>query len=76
MMDGSLQFYAARRKVMCQVLDEYPELPTRTIGRMLHRKHPEYFPTVDIARQAVQYLRGAKGELKRANLKMRKYVTA
>ena len=50
-------------------LMENPDIPSRTLARILHKEHPVTFPSAENARHAVRNVRGAYGE---ANRKKRK----
>lgn len=67
-------FEEARGKEVDGVLDEYNDLPTRTLARILHRLYPRYFLTIESARDLVRYRRGLAGDKNRKSLKNRKYV--
>jgi hypothetical protein len=38
-----------------------PDIPTKTIAAALHRKHKSLFPTVEIARSSIRFVRGNDG---------------
>lgn len=44
------------------LLADMPDAQTRTLARVLHERHPKLFATVETARSAVRYARGAFGE--------------
>ena len=76
MLTATKLFYDNRRKVVCDVLDQYPDLPSRTLARLLHHNYKLMFPSIEDARDAVRYIRGTHGDANRRTLKDRKYVTA
>jgi hypothetical protein len=45
-----------------QLVAEHPELPARTLARMLHKADPMLFPTIEQARSAVRIVLGVHGE--------------
>ena len=63
-----------RRKIITEEMDRFPDLPNRTLARLLMKKYPTMFPSEENTRSAVRYLRGAAGERKRFYLKDRKYA--
>lgn len=67
-------FEEARGKVVDGVLDEYNDLPSRTLARILHRLYPGYFPTIESARDVIRYRRGLSGDKNRRYLTNKKYV--
>jgi hypothetical protein len=67
-------FKEARAKVTDEVMDEYNDLPSRTLARILHNLYPGYFPSIESARDVVRYRRGASGDKDREHLTNRKYV--
>lgn len=44
-----------------QLVAKHPDLPARTLARMLNREHPQKFPTVEGAREVVRRIMGLKG---------------
>ena len=72
--NGTKAYFQGRDKVISDVLDKYNDLPSRTIARMLFNQYPAYFPTIEIARVAIQYRRGRTGEAHRKKLKDKRYV--
>jgi predicted phosphodiesterase len=54
-------------------LTEYPDLPTNTIARMLHKDNPEVFNGIDHARKTLRYYRLACGEANRARIGDRRF---
>jgi hypothetical protein len=71
---GNREFVELRSSIVKKLLDEYPDLPSRTLARRLSLEHPEIFPTVDVARDVIRYHRGTHGEVNRQTLKDKKYV--
>ncbi len=67
-------FAKIRRIKIFEVLDRFPDLPTRTIARVLFKEAPELFNNPEHARNIVRYLRGANGDKNRETLKIEKYV--
>ncbi len=62
-------YKAMRGRVVLDLLNEYGDLPSRTLARMLAYQYPELFPDVEIARSSVRYYRGLNGEKNRRVLK-------
>jgi predicted phosphodiesterase len=45
-----------------QALAAYPDLPTRTLARMLYQDHKELWPNLEAARRSVMHKRGNNGK--------------
>lgn len=71
---GDRQYKEIRISVVKTMLEEYPDLPNRTIARMLFAQYPELFPTIERARRVIRYYRGVSGKHNLRCLKDRKYV--
>ena len=71
---GLSNFQILRRKAITEEMDRFPDLPNRTLARLLMKKYPTMFPSEENTRSAVRYLRGAAGEKKRLYLKDRTYA--
>jgi len=69
-----MEFYSLRRTVICDTLDRYPDMGSHTMARLLQRKYPEMFPSHEVTRNAIRYLRGVNGIQSRRVLKDKKYV--
>lgn len=52
---------SVRTKKILAIIDDHPELPTRTVARMAYDRHPILFPDIESARSAVRLIRGARG---------------
>lgn len=68
------EYQKIRATKVKEVLDRFPNLPSRTLARVLISESPELFLTVELARSAIRYLRGTAGEPLRKKLKDKKYV--
>lgn len=55
-------------------MDRFPDLPSRTLARVLMEEAPELFVSIDYARSCVRYRRGTIGDKNRKTLKERKRV--
>ncbi len=64
-----------RREIVFKYLEEYRELPSRTIARMIVRDNPHVFNDVEDARSVIRIWRGQKGKEKREKYKNRKFYT-
>lgn len=53
------------REVASQYVADFPDLPSKTLGRLAYAEHPECFTTMDAAYQAVRRLRGKQGDAHR-----------
>ena len=62
------------QKIVEDALKNNPELSTHGVARLLHEKHPKIFPTHEIARSRVRYLRGGSGNEHRKCMTNRKFV--
>ena len=67
-------FYNIRNKKVYEVMDRFPNLPSRTLARILFAEAPELFNNIDHARGIIRYLRGTCGDKNRKWLQNRKYV--
>lgn len=57
-----------RKQLIAAALAAHPNGGTTTIAKLLHKQYPLLFPTLEIARSAVRYRRGAKGAELRRNI--------
>lgn len=71
---ASKNFYSMRDKVICEALDAYPDLPTRTIARMIYKANPSLFHNIDNARACILYRKGTMGDAAKKRLKNKTYV--
>lgn len=71
---ASSSFYAMRDKVICNALDKYPDLGTRTVARILFKDNPILFGTIENARACISYKRGLLGDTHRKILTDKRYV--
>ena len=74
MKPGSTTYYKMRMEITTAALDKYPDLPSRTLARLLHKQHPEIYVSVELARTAIRVMRGAHGQEHRKHLRNRNYV--
>ena len=49
-------------KIIIEMIEKFPQLPTLTLGKMLLSEHPLLFKDVEHARKRVQYFRGETGQ--------------
>ena len=63
-------------EVVKEYLEKFPTLASLALARLIARDHPVLFPTIELARTAVRYHRGLKGERDRKKLKDKKHVVA
>lgn len=66
-------FEDARKKVIFECLDKYPDTSTRQIAKILMRDHGEFFYTYEDARGRIRYWRGVIGERNRKSVSTKKY---
>jgi hypothetical protein len=64
---GNKSYYAMYDELISDIIEEYGTLANRTIARILCNRYPEIFYNIDMARDAVRWRRGAKGEKSRKN---------
>jgi len=57
-----------------EYLGKYPDMPTRTLARLLKKDHPKLFTSVESARSLVRVYRGANGKGCRDNLTIRDFI--
>lgn len=67
-------FKNIRNEKVNEVMNRFPDLPSRTLARVLFAEAPELFSSIDHARSIVRYLRGTNGDKNRKCVKNRKYV--
>ena len=67
-------YYIIKIKLVTDHLDKYPESGSLTIARILYRDYPEYFISVENARDLIRYRRGAHGKERLRILKDKRYV--
>ena len=48
MKPGSTTYYKMRMEITTAALDKYPDLPSRTLARLLHKQHPEIYVSVEL----------------------------
>lgn len=66
--------YEAGREKVLQLLEKFPETPSRTLARMLHRDWPLLFLDVEQARSVLRYYRGCIGKANRDRLSDETFV--
>lgn len=49
-------------RITKEYLERYPDLPSLTISKMMHKDHPAIFSSSEDARSKVRYYRGASGD--------------
>ena len=55
-------------KIMKDKLREYPDLPSRTLARMIYRLNPQIFKSVESVRSSIRYYRGKDGKTSKKSL--------
>jgi hypothetical protein len=53
------------RQLVAEACIRFKETPTKTLARMLYKRHPERWPTLDACYCAIRYARGNRGALHR-----------
>jgi predicted phosphodiesterase len=61
-------------KIVIQYLEDYPDMPSLTLARMIYFDHPMEFTSVQNARSIIKFHRGKSGDRNRRVLKNKKYV--
>ena len=44
-----------------EYLREYPDMPSRTMARLMRKEHPKVYPNIEDARSKLRYYRGRSG---------------
>lgn len=57
-----------------QAVEQYPDLPTRTLARKLHQENPRLFPSINTARLKIAWMRGLRGEESRKDTSPTKHL--
>lgn len=71
---GNTAYRELLNSVLEEALEEYPDLPNRTLARLLNQKYPTLFVTVERARGAIRIRRDALGEVFRKTYKGKRYA--
>lgn len=50
-------------RTVIRYVNEYPDVPSRTLSRMIFSKHPQLFINIESVRDSVRYYRGKKGSI-------------
>lgn len=56
----------SKQDVVREFLNRFPKSPKQTIAKIIFKTHPLLFPTLDAARSAIRYAKGANGKKARA----------
>jgi hypothetical protein len=70
---STLEYNALRRKAVVEKLEKFPDVPNKTLGRMIKKDNPELFRDDEEGRDWVRRYRGAHGKDHRERLKFTKY---
>ena len=57
-----------------EYLAQYPDMPIRTLAKLLRKDHPKLYATIDTARASVRYYRGRTGSAHRRVLADRTFM--
>lgn len=60
-------------KLAAEIIAEFPDAPSRQLARMLCKRHPAVYRSVESARTLVQYYRGRLGQAHRAHVPAEKH---
>jgi hypothetical protein len=63
-----------KRNTLFKYLDKFPDVPNKTLARIIYRDQPELFESVEDARNGVRRYRGCKGKIHRSHLTITKYL--
>ena len=66
-------YQAIRRKLLFEIFDKFPELSSRGTAMILSRDYPEYFTSIENARDIVRLYRGKVGVRNRFYVTIKKY---
>jgi len=58
-----------RIEIVIKAIEKFPDVPSLTLAKMLYKKHPLMFSSVENCRSAVRYRRGNKGKKSMGDLK-------
>lgn len=56
-----------KSEIARSLISRFPNTPSKTLGKMLHREHPKMFLTDEKGRDIVRLVRGKRGKLKKGN---------
>jgi hypothetical protein len=54
----------ARRQIIGDLLKQYPTAPKQTLARLLRKRYPQEFESVEIARTSIRYYTASQGKTK------------
>lgn len=57
-----------------EMLSQHPDMPNRTMARLLRTKHPKIYSSVDRARGVIRYYRGAHGAKQAKTVSVRDFI--
>jgi hypothetical protein len=72
-MEGRTPYWDLKRQCIFDLLDKFPDSPSRELARILYRDNPELFKDFEEARNRIRYYRGKCGKKLREIVKIRKY---
>lgn len=61
-------------KLAIEILEKFPNAPTKTLARILYEQHPKAFLSLESARTRIRYYRGSHGGNNRKILGTKKYI--
>jgi len=62
------------RETIIHNLNKYPEMPSRTMARMIYAQNPQAWKSIDNIRAVIRYYRGALGKPSRKNIEHGKQI--
>ena len=62
-----------KRKIIFDLLDEFPDAPSNTLAKIARRDNPKFFADSEDARGIIRRYRGKNGVHKRNTMKTQKY---
>lgn len=72
-MSNNIPYLVIKRKVVFDLLDKFPDAPTRTLARILYKDNTCFFKDYEDARLIIRRYRGQNGASNRKDITFRKY---
>ncbi len=72
-MEGRTPYWDTKRKAVFEVLEQFPDSPTRQTARIIYNKYPEYFRDYEECRAYVRRYRGQSGGYHRDTIKEKRF---
>jgi hypothetical protein len=72
-MPGNKPYFEIKRKAIFDILDKFPDTPSRTLAKILKRDNSELFKDIESARSSIRAYRGKNGKSQREGYRIIKY---